>query len=80
MQLSGLWLRGRDCDFNPATFRMSEFLADEVKLVGALVDRTDHGPTWKWLMRSMGSIRAGRIADTRVAASLIAAVSIHSLA
>ena len=43
-QLSGLRLRDRDCDFNPATFRMSEFLADEVKLVGALVDRTDHGP------------------------------------
>ena len=43
-QLSGLWLRGMDCDFNPATFRISEFLADEVKLVGALVDRTDHGP------------------------------------
>src|SRR5215207_9524651 len=43
-QLSGLWLGGRDCDFNPATFHMSEFLADEVKLVGALVDRTDHGP------------------------------------
>src|SRR5829696_9450688 len=42
--LSGLRLRDRDCNCNPATFRMSEFLADEVVLLGALVDRTDHGP------------------------------------
>src|SRR5215207_9722346 len=38
--LSGLRLRGLDCDFNPTTFRVSEFLADKFILLGALGDRT----------------------------------------